>query len=398
MLPSIQSQNHRPACTRQWWQVVCAYLVGTAGFFLLLSHAASSISIALQWSAGAAVGLGYLLTFLWHRLAANPARGSKGTAQLGLANAITLARGGLYAGLGGCLLIPEPSGIAAWAPGTVYLGAALTDSLDGYLARRRNQSTSLGRELDVEVDGLGVLVATFLAVHYGQLPIWYLSVGCAYYVYRLVLYILRRKGQTTYPIPASSSRRLIGGVQVGFLAVVLWPLFDPPTTTVAGIVVAAAFFASFARDGLVATGAVRVDEAPYAAAQRFVHRWVVRRLPVVARGVVLIGTLLLIGPVVLGKSTPWQLILEQHPAGTFLMAAWLFVIIVTSLLVFVGAVGRLAALGLLTTACADVLVSGPTSVNTLLLIAALVIMLLGTGKASWWSPEDKYLTRQAGTS
>lgn len=399
MLPSSHpSASVRATHTKQWWGVACTYLAGIAGTCIVL-YSAGSISTAVRWSVGAAVGLCYLLFFLRRHLVAPLARKAQHMAgSLGLPNAITLARGGLYAGLGGCLFIPEPTGHAAWLPGSIYLGAALTDSLDGYLARRRNQSSRLGEALDVEVDGLGVLVATSLAVYYGQLPVWYLSVGGAYYVYRFVVYVLRRSGRETYPIPTSSMRRIIGGFQVGFLAVVLWPLFEPPMTTVAGIVFAVAFFASFLRDGSIATGLIAHDGSTYSTLRRLVNRWVFERLPVVLRAVVLLGAIWLVGQSLNEAGGSWQWIAEQFAVGTPILIIWLFVIIVTSLLIFLGAAGRLAAFGLLTAICADVILSGLTPPGTLLLVAALMLMLLGTGNASWCSPEDKYLTRPSGTS
>jgi CDP-diacylglycerol--glycerol-3-phosphate 3-phosphatidyltransferase len=54
----------------------------------------------------------------------------------------------------------------------VFLVAAGTDWLDGYLARRLNQVTELGKFLDPLVDKLLVLAPLLALVELGQVPAW----------------------------------------------------------------------------------------------------------------------------------------------------------------------------------------------------------------------------------
>ena len=54
----------------------------------------------------------------------------------------------------------------------VYAVAALTDSLDGYLARSRNQQTELGKFLDPLADKLLVITVLALLVASGTLAAW----------------------------------------------------------------------------------------------------------------------------------------------------------------------------------------------------------------------------------
>ena len=65
--------------------------------------------------------------------------------------------------------------IKLWSPWwtlSFFCGAAWTDWLDGYLARRLNQETDLGRFLDPLVDKLLVLGPMMALIERGILPAW----------------------------------------------------------------------------------------------------------------------------------------------------------------------------------------------------------------------------------
>ncbi len=79
--------------------------------------------------------------------------------------------------IGRILLIPvfvvlfaEPTPLRSLVAACVFVVAAVTDLLDGYLARRRGQVTSLGKLLDPIADKLLVLSGLILLVQYDRVP------------------------------------------------------------------------------------------------------------------------------------------------------------------------------------------------------------------------------------
>lgn len=89
---------------------------------------------------------------------------------MNLANRITLARIFLVPVFLVIVLLRLPYGdfIAAG----IFVLAASTDSLDGYIARSRNQITNFGKFLDPIADKLLVTAALVLLVEMGRLPSW----------------------------------------------------------------------------------------------------------------------------------------------------------------------------------------------------------------------------------
>lgn len=54
----------------------------------------------------------------------------------------------------------------------IFIIAALTDKLDGYIARSRNQITTFGKFLDPIADKIVVITAMIMLVEFGHLPAW----------------------------------------------------------------------------------------------------------------------------------------------------------------------------------------------------------------------------------
>ncbi len=54
----------------------------------------------------------------------------------------------------------------------IFIIAAITDKLDGYIARSRNQITAFGKFLDPIADKIVVIAAMIMLVEWGHLPAW----------------------------------------------------------------------------------------------------------------------------------------------------------------------------------------------------------------------------------
>ncbi|MBD1925454.1 CDP-diacylglycerol--glycerol-3-phosphate 3-phosphatidyltransferase [Trichocoleus sp. FACHB-90] len=69
-------------------------------------------------------------------------------------------------------LLQNPTTETRWISLGIFLVAAATDWLDGYLARKLNQITDLGKFLDPLVDKLLVLAPLLALIGLNQVPAW----------------------------------------------------------------------------------------------------------------------------------------------------------------------------------------------------------------------------------
>jgi CDP-diacylglycerol--glycerol-3-phosphate 3-phosphatidyltransferase len=343
----------------------------------------------------------YLLWSLWQGLKFNSRPGEEHLlTTFGPGNNLTILRALMIAALAGFLTAPRPEGSLAWLPGVLYTLAVLIDLFDGYVARLTNHTTHLGQMLDIRFDGLGVLIAALLILQYGQVPPWYLLVALARYIFLTGIWLRERLGKPVYDLPPSLSRRPLAGVQMGFMAVMLWPLFSPPATYLAAALFAIPFLTGFSRDWFVISGVIKptwektsISELRPDTLRRRAIYWIPvgLRLAVVA---------LMIGPLtnrLLGYPTQ-----VAYYADLGMPYPWIGLAILSlfeacvMVLIFVGAGGRTSAILALGLLGIHQIFAPMTPVQVALAVFYTAIMYLGTGAYSLWMPEDHLIYRRLG--
>jgi CDP-diacylglycerol--glycerol-3-phosphate 3-phosphatidyltransferase len=258
----------------------------------------------------------------------------------------------------------------------LYTIAALLDFLDGSVARLTRRATRLGEILDMHWDGFGVLAASILLVLYTQVPPWYLLVGLARYLFVFGIWLRRCLGLPVSDLPPNVFRRALAGVQMGFIAVALLPVFTPPATWVAAALFALPLLVGFLRDWFFVSGVLDPTQLP-GSWQRLACAWG----PIVLRGLLI---LLL------------ALVLTEQALRDFPLPAVMLVGVPALIALLLGAAGRIFGLGVL-------LMSGfslqvlPLDWRfwTLMLLGAAV-MTFGTGRFSLWKPEEWLIYHRIG--
>lgn len=363
---------------RQWLYVALIY-VGVLGLGYWVLWRAWSTADALQWLLLATLAMMVQMIVLWWALRFNhPPEGAALFPTLGVANGMTLTRGLLTCLMAGFLFAPSPQGWLAWAPALLYMSERIIDFFDGFVARYTSRETRLGAILDIEFDGLGILIAVGLAIQYGHLPPWYLILGMARQLFILGIWLRRRLGKPVRELPPSDHRRLIAGFQTGFISIALWPLWRDEVALFAAWLFAVPLAFSFGRDWLAVSAAIDADSPRYHSLRRRAKWLIEEQSPFVVR---LLAALLAI----------W--LLRQSDAIP-LWAAPVAALAVGSVLL--GVVGRAGALALAFFAAFDATTIGLHWVNALLLACSVYILHIGSGRWSLWRPEEYYLHAKLG--
>jgi CDP-diacylglycerol--glycerol-3-phosphate 3-phosphatidyltransferase len=171
------------------------------------------------------------------------------------ADFVTFGRGFVVACVAGFLFLPEPSGILAWIPGTLYLLAVIADYWDGYLARLHNNASEFGAALDRNFDGFITIIGTLQGILYDHLPVWYFSVGLSFFVFSAAIWIRKKAGRVVFELPASNYRRVVGGSNALLIGIALTPALPVHLLYLLSTIFAFLVIASFFRDWLSITGA-----------------------------------------------------------------------------------------------------------------------------------------------
>jgi CDP-diacylglycerol--glycerol-3-phosphate 3-phosphatidyltransferase len=242
------------------WLRVTVVLFGGAIVARTILADVVSVVAADRWLLVTGAILVYEVGFLGFNLGDNrPERGSI-RPTLGVANHVTLLRGGLYAGVAGFLFVPSTTTAVAWVPGVCYGAGAALDAADGALARTTGERTALGEKLDLAFDTLGFLVAPLVGVVWGRLPVWYLAISAARYLYRGGLAWRTRRSRPVFDLPESRVRRPLAALQMAFITLALLPVLPTRVVSPLAAAVVVPSLVVFGRDYLVVTGRLRRNE------------------------------------------------------------------------------------------------------------------------------------------
>lgn len=171
----------------------------------------------------------------------------------GLANTVTLLRGLLYAVVAGFVVVPAETALA-WVPAVCYGTGVVLDKVDGAIAKTVGEETALGKRLDMAFDIFGLVAAPLVAVLWGALPVYYLSLSAARYAFVGAVRLHCWRGGTVHSLPDSDLGRYLAGVQMVFVTIALVPAVPTALVYTVAPVVLAPSLAVFIRDYLYATG------------------------------------------------------------------------------------------------------------------------------------------------
>ena len=368
--------------------LICS-LTLVVGALLLQLGALNPDFSARRWLMISALTVAAVFWFLRRVLHQNHAPDSQDIyPDLGPANRLTIYRGLAYAWMAGFLLLPRPGGLLDWLPALLYVGASIADVFDGYLARKSGKVTRLGETLDMEFDGFGVLVASALAVQYGQLPLVFLLVAFARPLFVWGMLWRTRQGLPNHPMTDSDQRRIIAGLLMIFLSTVLWPIFEPPVTYAVGAVFGSAVALSFLRDWLVTIGWLRPAHPAYTRWRARLKLWALVWTPVLLRIaiallVALVVSTLLASATALPASLSW-------PVAAVAAAAGLTALFGIGARTSAGIVNAVAYL--------YYVFGGQSWIGLTLLVLSSLLLVLGSGYFTLWVPEERWLRLGAADS
>jgi CDP-diacylglycerol--glycerol-3-phosphate 3-phosphatidyltransferase len=357
-----ESENLRKL--RSQWGIFC----GAAIVIILVSGwLTRHDTFSTPWLFLATFSLLYQAIILYFDLGLNRAKKSgKLLPGFGLGTWLSLVRLLLFSLLAGFLVTPRYGNWLAWAPFTLYLVFNLLDLVDGYAARRWGQVTRLGQNLDLDLDGRGMLVGSLMVVLIGTAGWWYLLVGLARYLFIFGIWARRKLRLPVIEKPNQLARPL-AGLQMGVSTALLAPILHPPFTILISSLVMIPFLANFLKDWF------EIGRENIANQIRF-PQWVMRSLPTLLR-------LILFGLVFVNIS--------DH--GIYQGAE-----LILAIAILLGVGVRTMGLLLLIQIGLALQTQDPDVVDLTISLLSLSLVYLGPGPFSFWQPETLILNRRLG--
>lgn len=399
-MDKIKSTHHSQALIKlrkQW----AGYSL-LSGLILGISHWGIKIlwgnKEANQWLAITGVMLIYLLWTFLGLLEQNHREGDTELLEtIGAGNSLTIMRGVLVAMIAGFLFLPRPSGYLSWAPALLYIISDIADFADGILARKANHATKMGESLDVFLDGLGLFLVTLLAFQYGTVPIWYLLVGIARYLFIIGINFRKARNKTIYNLEPSVFRRGMAGLQIGFVTVMIFPVVSPPATTFAATLFMIPFLGGFIYDWLSVSGG-RKSPTQKIQNQREELQGVLRDwIPLILR---VILAMIFVHRLIIGVNKAsitaegYRLVEIADPELFLTMYVFLEGLFLVTLTL--GAAGRVIAVIALISMGVRLQYDLFNIEYAILLTSLMGILFLGTGKYSLWQPMEELIRTRIG--
>lgn len=180
---------------------------------------AAGLPAHIAWRGAAFFTVASIIVLLGLRDHAHP--------RFGLANALTALRAAATAVLAALALdvsdLTAPlRGEVAWiVVGAAGIAVAL-DGLDGFIARRRGETSDFGARFDMEVDAFLILVLCVFAWRLDRVGGWVLAIGLMRYAFVLAA---STWPWLSGPLPPSFRRKAVCAIQGIVLCLIVSPLF-----------------------------------------------------------------------------------------------------------------------------------------------------------------------------
>ncbi|MGF0538975.1 CDP-alcohol phosphatidyltransferase family protein [Agrobacterium sp. ES01] len=197
------------------------FFSASAAYVLLASH----LSLGPKVFASAAALLLLIFTIVIYALPHHP------YVRFGYANLVTAVRAAITSIVAALVVFSLDiywQATLPWVLVGLVVAALVLDGVDGYLARRLRQESTLGARFDMEIDALLIMVLSVAAMALGKAGWWVLLIGLLRYGFLIAQWAIPTlRGE----LPSSLRRKTVCVVQGLALCFVLTPFVTVPQST-----------------------------------------------------------------------------------------------------------------------------------------------------------------------